>query len=119
MADITIKNVNELESYNDEGRFAFAAKSLGISAWGMNLLDFPANWDEYPEHDHVEDGQEEVFYVIKGDAVMHIGDEKIEMTPNTFYRVGPAEKRKIVPGDQGVTILAIGGTPGAPYTPRS
>ena len=27
-------------------------------------------------------------------------------------RVGPAEKRKIVPGPDGVTVVALGGAPG-------
>ena len=32
-------------------------------------------------------------------------------------RVGPEQKRKIVPGDGGVTIVVIGGTPGKAYEP--
>jgi hypothetical protein len=35
-----------------------------------------------------------------------------------LVRVGPDQKRKIVPGPQGVTLLALGGTPGKPYVPR-
>jgi hypothetical protein len=33
-------------------------------------------------------------------------------------RVGPATKRKITPGPEGVTILALGGIAGKPYEPR-
>lgn len=116
MKDITIKKIEEIESYNDEGRFSYVAKSLGVSAWGMNLLHFPANWDGYPDHDHTEDGQEEVFFVLEGSAIMKLGDEEIDMQKDTFYRIGPKEKRKIIPGDNGVKILAIGGTPGQAYT---
>jgi hypothetical protein len=32
-------------------------------------------------------------------------------------RVGPIQKRKIIPGDEGVTLLALGGTPGKAYEP--
>jgi hypothetical protein len=32
-----------------------------------------------------------------------------------MVRVGPAVKRKIVPGAFGVTILALGGAPGKAY----
>jgi hypothetical protein len=32
-----------------------------------------------------------------------------------MIRVGPATKRKILPGPQGVRLLALGGTPGRPY----
>ena len=38
--------------------------------------------------------------------------ETYELTPGTFARVGPAERRKIVPGPDGVTVLALGGMPG-------
>jgi hypothetical protein len=37
------------------------------------------------------------------------------LEPGTMARVGAAQKRKITPGAQGVTILALGGTPGKPY----
>jgi hypothetical protein len=33
--------------------------------------------------------------------------------------VGPATKRRIVPGDGGATLLVIGGTPGKAYAPKS
>ena len=33
-------------------------------------------------------------------------------------RVGPSQKRKFVPGPAGVTLLALGGTPGKAYEPR-
>jgi len=33
-------------------------------------------------------------------------------------RVGAEQKRRIVPGSRGATILALGGTPGKAYEPR-
>jgi hypothetical protein len=35
-----------------------------------------------------------------------------------LIRVGPAIKRKIVPGEKGVTVLALGATPGKTYSSR-
>ena len=35
--------------------------------------------------------------------------------PDTIIRVGAGAKRKIMPGDQGVRLLALGGTPGELY----
>ena len=37
--------------------------------------------------------------------------------PGTLARVGAAQKRTITPGPAGVTILALGGTPGKAYEP--
>ena len=119
MADVTIKRFDDLESYNGEGRFRYAAKSLGVSSWGMNILELPARWSDYPEHDHAKDAQEEVYLVLEGSARLQAGGETFELTPGVLARVGPGQKRKIVPGPSGVTLLALGGTPGKAYTPRS
>ena len=118
MADVTIKRFDDLDSYNGEGRFRYAAKSLGVSSWGMNLLELPAHWADYPDHDHLKDGQEEVYLVLEGSARLQAGSEAFDLEPGLFARVGPGQKRKIVPGPNGVTLLALGGTSGKAYTPR-
>lgn len=116
--DVTIKHLNELESYKGEGQFNYAAKSLGVTAWGMNLLKLPPNWQDYPDHDHEHDAQEEVYVVLEGGAVLRAGEKSWELTPGTMVRVGAGQKRKITPGNEGVMILAIGGTPEKAYEPR-
>jgi mannose-6-phosphate isomerase-like protein (cupin superfamily) len=118
MADVTVKRFDELESYKNEGHFNYAARTLGVTAWGMNLLKLPPAWPDYPDHDHAKDGQEEVYVIIEGDATLHAGGETWKVLPGTFVRVGPQQKRKFVPGPKGVTIVALGGTPGKAYEPK-
>jgi mannose-6-phosphate isomerase-like protein (cupin superfamily) len=117
MADVTVKRVDELE--NRGGRFFMAGKGLGVTAWGMNVEKFPANFDEYPEHEHSKDGQEEVYVVLEGTAMLRADGESFELQPGTLARVGAGQKRKLVPGGEGVTLLAIGGIPGKAWEPRS
>jgi len=117
MSDVTVKKFDELES-SEHGGFLYAAKSLGITAWGMNLEKLPPGWDGYPEHDHAKDGQEEAYVVIEGGGTLHAGDESYELTAGTMARVGPEQTRKFVPGDEGATMLVIGGTPGKAYEPQ-
>ena len=112
MADVTVRHIDELESWEGKGRFMFARRGLGVTSFGMNVGRYPAGYDGYPEHDHSEDGQEEVYFVIEGSLALEAGGETYELTPGTFARVGPAERRKIVPGPDGVTVLALGGMPG-------
>jgi hypothetical protein len=42
MADVTMKSIDDLESYQGpagrSGQFLYAAKSIGVTAWGMNVL---------------------------------------------------------------------------------
>ena len=113
MTDVTVKHIDELESHGGNGRFLFARKGLGVTSFGMNVERFPAGYADYPDHDHEKDGQEEVYFVVEGSATMQAGDESFELTPGTFARVGPGQKRKLVPGDDGVTLLALGGKPGS------
>src|SRR6266849_182078 len=70
------------------------------------------------EHDHTKDGQEEVYLVLKGGGTLAAGGEKITLLEGTLVRVGPSTKRKILPGPEGITVLAIGGTPGQAYPAR-
>lgn len=50
--------------------------------------------------------------MIQGSATLQADGESWQLEPGTIARVGPSQKRKIVPGDKGVTILALGGTAG-------
>jgi uncharacterized cupin superfamily protein len=116
MADVTVKTFDELDSYG--GQFLYAAKGVGVTAWGMNILRLPPNWPDAPEHDHAESGQEEVYVVLEGTATLKADGETWELAPGMLARVGSNQKRKVLPGDSGVTILAIGNAPGKAYEPR-
>jgi len=117
MADVTVKRFDELESY--QGQFLYAGRGLGVTAWGMNVLKLPPNWRGYPDHDHAKEGQEEVYVVLQGSARLQAGGEAWDLAPGTLARVGAGQKRTIVPGAGGATILALGGTPGKAYEPPS
>ena len=123
MADVTIKQIDELDSYQGDKaildmKFRTAGRQLGISAWGMNVLDLQPHCVGYPEHDHAKDGQEEVYVVLRGSATLHAGDERFELRAGAMVRVAPTQKRKFVAGPEGLTLLALGGTPGQAYQPR-
>ena len=114
MADITIKKVDDFDA-NFGGSFKLVRHGLGVSSFGLQMIQMPPNADQYPEHDHEHDGQEEVYTVLDGSATIEAGGETCEVSPGTFVRVGPGEKRKITTGESGCTLIAIGGTPGKAY----
>jgi len=122
MSDVTVKRFDELDGYqaspDSPKQFLYAGRGLGVASWGMNILRLPANYKDYPEHDHIKDGQEEVYIVIEGTATLSADGESIALAPGTLARVGPAVRRKIVPGGGGAVILALGGTPGKAYEPK-
>ena len=114
MADYSLKRIDDMEAAFG-GSFKKARAELGVTSFGMQVLDFPADATGYPEHDHAEEGQEEVFAVLGGSGTMWVGDQEFELTPEVLVRVGPAETRKITSGAEGLRVLAFGGYPGAPF----
>jgi mannose-6-phosphate isomerase-like protein (cupin superfamily) len=114
MADYTAKRIKDMEA-GFGGGFVKARAELGVSAFGMQVLQMPPNYGDYPEHDHAESGQEEVFLTLRGSGFIDVDGERVELDPETFVRVGAGAKRKIHAGPEGIRVLAIGGCPGEAY----
>ena len=81
MSEVTVKRIDELGYYQGPHaipgmKFRDAAKELGVSAWGMNVIEIDAGCGAYPEHDHEKDGQEEVYLVLRGSATVQAGGEE-------------------------------------------
>jgi uncharacterized cupin superfamily protein len=124
MSEIHRKAIDEVEPYSGpqslEGiKFRAVGRALGVTAWGMNVLEMQPGASTYPEHDHSGDGQEEVFFVLEGDATLTVDGDDQNVGSGTFVRIPPEATRSWRPGDRGVTLIAMGGTPGKAYQPRT
>jgi mannose-6-phosphate isomerase-like protein (cupin superfamily) len=111
MNGFTLRRIDELASIN-HGAVKLAGDELGVQTFGLQVLDLPAGFADYPEHDHTHDGQEEVYVVLDGSAELTVDGDRVEAGPGSLVRVEPDSKRRLVPGPQGVRVLAIGCTPG-------
>ena len=117
MADCTVKRIDDMEAVFGGG-FVRARAELGVESFGMQVLRFPPNsGDRYPEHDHTHDGQEEVFVVMQGDGELEVDGERHPLDADMMVRVGPAARRSLRSGPNGMRVLALSGVPGKPYTP--
>ena len=115
MSAYTAKRIDEMRG-TFQGAFKLVRAELGVSSFGMQILDLPPNLEDgYPEHDHSEDGQEEVYLVLRGSGRMAVDGDDVELTPDVIVRVGPGVKRKITTGPDGARILALGAVPGEAY----
>src|SRR4051812_28001025 len=114
MGNVTVKNVDDCASVYG-GAMKLVRHELGVESFGMQVIDLPPNADAYPEHDHSDGGQEEVYTVLKGAAFLRCGDEEHELTPETFARVPAGTTRKLVTRDQPARVLALGAVPGKVY----
>jgi mannose-6-phosphate isomerase-like protein (cupin superfamily) len=97
------------------GTFKLARAELGVTSFGLQVIDLPAGLDAYPAHDHSESGQEEVFVVLSGSGEIEVDGETVKLEPRTMIRVAPEANRKIVTKDSPLSLLALGGTPGKAY----
>ena len=116
MPDVTVKRVEDFEAIFGGG-FRRVRAGLGVSSFGIAVIDLPPNFSVYPEHDQKHDDQEEVYTVLFGKATLRVGGEEYELETGVFARVGAAEKRKLVTGEEPARILAMGATPGKAYEP--
>jgi mannose-6-phosphate isomerase-like protein (cupin superfamily) len=116
MADYTAKRIDEMDA-GYGGAFKRVRAELGVTAFGVQVLDLPPNLEQFPEHDHAASRQEEVFVTMRGSGWIDVDGERVELDPDTIVRVGPEARRKIYTGGEGMRILALGGTPGAVYEP--
>jgi mannose-6-phosphate isomerase-like protein (cupin superfamily) len=132
MADVTHTQIDEMDAIDGffEGiRFHKAAAGLDVSSFGMAIIDLAPGAEDYPEHDHSAEGiggqmfaqrpqqlgQEEVYVALSGSGTLEADGERYPLDADHIARVGPDVKRKIVPGPDGIRLLAIGATPGQPY----
>jgi mannose-6-phosphate isomerase-like protein (cupin superfamily) len=119
MADMTVKQVGDMESIF-YGSYKRAGAELELSSFGMNVLDFPPDAGEgvYPDHDHAEEREEEVYLAWRGSGILTVEGEEIALDQDTVVRVGAETKRKVRSGPDGLRLIVLGGVPGEVYERR-
>ena len=129
MPDITHATVDELDAISgfiDGFVFRQVGAQLGVKPFGLSIIDMPPDSTRYPAHDHSSEGpgnppahqlgQEEVYLALRGSATIEVDDgERLPLGAGDIVRIGPTARRKILPGPDGVRLLAIGGYPGRAY----
>jgi uncharacterized cupin superfamily protein len=109
--------VKHWKDFERTGRWALARKSLGVSAFGMNLVEIEPNGG-IPEHDEIERDQEEVFIVLEGSAVIVIDGEEHPAPAGTFARLDPRPSRTVVNrGVQPTRVLIVSAPISSGYEP--
>src|ERR1044072_5553556 len=91
MGDLNHVKIGELEAIDGffEGiKFHKAAAGLGVSSFGLSIIDLAPGAEDYPEHDHSPGGiggqmfakrpqqlgQEEVYVAIEGSGTLNTDD---------------------------------------------
>ena len=115
MADYTAKRINDMEA-GFGGGFVKARAELGVTAFGMQVIQLPPDYADYPEHDHAESGQEEVFVALGGSGWIDIEGERVELDGETLVRVGAeTQTQGLLRARRACGCSSIGGCPGEAY----
>jgi quercetin dioxygenase-like cupin family protein len=116
MDGLTIRHREELER---DGKWLLARRSLGVSSFGMNLVEIPPG-EQIPEHDEAERDHEEVFVVLSGTPTLVVDGREIDAPEGTFARVDPPLRRTVVNrGEDMATVLIISAPRTSGYEPLS
>jgi mannose-6-phosphate isomerase-like protein (cupin superfamily) len=99
-----------------EGKVHFVRAGLGITAFGVQVLDVPAGVST-PEHDETSTGQEELYVTMSGSGTVVVEGERFPLDPEHVTRVSPGAQRHLEGGPDGARVLCVGGTSGQAYEP--
>jgi len=96
-------------------------RTLGVQAFGINAYTAAeAGRDVVEEHTEEGLGHEEIYVVLSGRATFTLGGETFDVPAGSLVHVAdPAVRRQAVATEPNTTVLAIGGKPGAAYTPSA
>jgi mannose-6-phosphate isomerase-like protein (cupin superfamily) len=111
-------DVDTLEGEGPGGAVRKVRRELGARAFGFNYFTL-APGVEGREHDHAEQGQEEVYFVVRGGGVMRIDGEEVDLKPGRFLRVDPSSTRVPIAGEDGVEFVTFGAPLEGSYQPPS
>ena len=110
--EVEAHDVSEWGHVDIDGRFRPVGEDLGVTAFGLNQLELGPK-AAGPAHDHRQDGQEEVYLVIRGRGTIRIDGDEHELQLGQFIFVSPETERQMVAGAEGLAWVGIGCKPGA------
>ncbi|MFC4553415.1 MULTISPECIES: cupin domain-containing protein [Halorussus] len=76
----------------------FLRDPLDCENLGVSILDVDPGWTG-KEHDHAEDGQEEVYVLLEGEATVTVEGEDVELSAGEALRIPADATRQIHNGD--------------------
>lgn len=88
--------LDDVDSVIDQewGDMRFLRDALGCESVGLTILELEPG-GKGKEHDHAEDGQEEVYFVVEGEVEVDCDDETVALGEDEAIRLSPDQPRQI------------------------
>jgi quercetin dioxygenase-like cupin family protein len=112
-----VVRLDEVEAAEDFGgqRLKPVRSLLGIEAFGVAAWVADAGEAVIGEHTEVDDGQEEMYAVMAGQALFTVDGQEFVAAEGTYVAVRPSARRSALAQADGTVVLAVGGVVGKPY----
>jgi mannose-6-phosphate isomerase-like protein (cupin superfamily) len=101
---------SSIDELGDNFGFRKVRRALGITAFGVNVVVYPPQYEGFQ---HYHDTQDELYFVHSGRARVEVEDEVRELGPGGMVHVESTTPRRISnPGDEPLVMLVVGGKGG-------
>jgi quercetin dioxygenase-like cupin family protein len=85
----------------------FLRETLDCENLGLTVIEADDEW-EGTEHDHADEGHEEVYLLARGSATLDVAGTEYELREGEAVRVAPGESRRLRAGDDGAHVVVAG-----------
>jgi uncharacterized cupin superfamily protein len=110
-------DITDRDHMEQIGSWSLVRRSLGIDAFGVNLVEI-APGAAIPEHDELARDQEELFVIMEGDAVLVVDGEDHPAPNGTYARLDPEHLRTVRnDGDRPALVLIVSAPRTSGYEP--
>ena len=97
-----------------EGFAKLVGAGLGVTAFGVNIMDLPPDYATR-SHDESESGQQELYVALRGAGAVVIGPEEHALDAEHLVVVDAGVGRLLKSGPEGLRVLCVGAVPGGLY----
>ena len=92
-------------------------RTIGFRPFGVNAWLGASAGDQVIERHRKQDGDEELYVVLRGRATFTLGDETFDAPVGTLVHAVPGTLREAVAADDDTVVLAVGAKPGKAWQP--
>jgi quercetin dioxygenase-like cupin family protein len=83
----------------------FLRDELDCDNLGLTVVEATPGWDG-KEHDHAEEGHEEVYLLLEGSAELTVDGDQVELDEGDAVRVDPDATRQLSFHDESTMVIA-------------
>jgi quercetin dioxygenase-like cupin family protein len=101
---------SSLDELGEGYGFRKVRAALGVTAFGVNALVYPAGYEGF---DHYHDTQDELYFVHRGKVRVDVGGETRDLEAGGLFHCESTTPRKLSnPFDEDAVVFVVGGKGG-------